>query len=264
MQKKTPKVSLVGAGPGDPDLLTIKAWKALQNADVVLYDALASEELLALAPAHVPKIYVGKRAGQHSYQQDEINFLLAKAAKEYGHAVRLKGGDPFVFGRGYEEFSYLRKMRIAVEIIPGVSSCTSLTSLQGVPLTSRGFSQGFWVITGTTKAGKLSEDMYLAAQSDATVVVLMGMRKLAQISTLFAAQGKGHIPAMVIQSGSTPEEKVALGTVDTIVDEVAAKGIGTPGIIVIGKVAALHAAYPTPIVSIRQFANLHKTASSSF
>lgn len=261
MTKKNTRVSLVGAGPGDPELLTIKGWKALQSADVVLYDALASTELLEIAPSHVPKIYVGKRAGQHSFTQEEINYKLAQAAQKYGHAVRLKGGDPFIFGRGYEEYNYLRRMNIPVEVVPGLSSSTSLASLQGVPLTSRGFSEGFWVITGTTKSGKLSEDIYLAAQSTATVVILMGIRKLAQIATLFSAQGKGHIPAMVVQSGSTPDEKLALGTVDTIVDEVAAKGIGTPGIIVIGKVAALHEQYPTPVLSIN---HLKRVANGSF
>lgn len=231
---------MVGAGPGDPELLTLKGLYALQKADVVLYDALASNALLDFAPAESLKVYVGKRAGKHSLRQEEIDFLLVQFAMSHGNVVRLKGGDPFVFGRGYEELDCARAFGIPVDIVPGISSSISVPALQGVPLTSRGVSESFWVLTGTTKSGKLSDDIRLAAQSTATLVILMGIRKLPQIMDLLAQNGKGDLPAMVIQNGSKPNENKAIGTVNTIVELAKEKEIGTPGIIVVGEVVGLH------------------------
>ena len=242
--RKKPSITLVGAGPGDPELITIKALKALENADVVLYDALSNPVLLDFAPKSAELVFVGKRSGEKSLKQSEINQLMVKYAYAFGHVVRLKGGDPLIFGRGYEEMEYARLFGIEPQVVPGISSSTSLAALQGVPLTSRGFSEGFWVITGTTKAEKLSIDIELAAQSNSTVVILMGIKKLPEIVRQFQAHNKGHIPAMVVQSGSLPEEKVALGTVNTIFEKVVEQGIGTPGIIVIGETVGLHQEYP--------------------
>jgi len=237
--KNHPKITLVGAGPGDPELITLKGIRALQQADVLLYDALANNELLDFAPAKSLKIYVGKRAGKHSLRQEEINELLVQSALEFGHAVRLKGGDPFVFGRGYEEVEYAREFGIPTEIVPGISSAVAVPSAVGVPLTHRNSSESFWVLTGTTKDEQLSEDLRLAAKSSATLVILMGVQKLRQIADLLCENGKADLPAMVVQHGTTPMERSVVGSVATIADLAEQAKIGTPGIIVIGEVVGL-------------------------
>jgi uroporphyrin-III C-methyltransferase len=231
-----PKVTLVGAGPGDPDLLTLKGAKALATADVVLYDALANEELLGYAPKKALRLFVGKRKGFHAYTQEQINQLIVDNALTYGHVVRLKGGDPFVFGRGSEEIEYAESFGIPTIVIPGISSAFAVPAYQGIPLTKRGVSESFWVITGTTSARELSNDVSLAAQSSATVVVLMGMSKLDQIVTIYQNQSRGETPVAIIQNGTTPEEKIGVGTINTIQDIVVEKQLSSPAIIVIGNV----------------------------
>lgn len=238
-----PKITLVGAGPGDPELITLKGIKALRSAEVVLYDALANQELLDFTSPESLKVYVGKRAGKHSLKQEEINLLLVQFAFSNGHVVRLKGGDPFVFGRGYEELEFARSFGIEAEVVPGISSAIAVPGLQGVPLTHRETSESFWVLTGTTRDEQLSEDLRLAAQSSATLVILMGIQKLREIATLLFQYGKAEVPAMVVQHGSTTKERVAIGTVATIADIVEEKGISTPGIIVIGEVVGLHKSF---------------------
>lgn len=237
---KTPRVTLVGAGPGDADLITLKGLKALQQADVVLYDALVNDELLEYAPADAVKVFVGKRSGDHSYSQEAVNKLMVDYAFNYGHVVRLKGGDPFVFGRGFEELEYAAQHNLPVTVVPGISSSISVPGLQNVPVTHRGLSESFWVVTGTTADGALSADLIAAAQSNATVVVLMGIKKLPQIVEVFKAAGKQNLPAMAIQNGSTSNEKVAVATVDSIVDTVNREGIGAPALLVFGEVVSLH------------------------
>ena len=234
-----PHISLVGAGPGDPELLTLRGLRALQTADVVLYDALVDERLLAHVPPDAPRIYVGKRAALHHRTQDQINRLLVRKAYEYGHAVRLKGGDPYVFGRGHEELEYAQQIGIRVTVVPGVSSCISVPELAGVPVTRRGVSESFWVMTATTRDGSLSRDIADAARSRATAVILMGVRRLGAIAEVFARAGRGETPAMVIQSGSLPEERRVVGTVADIAERAAAAEIGAPGIILIGDVVSL-------------------------
>lgn len=238
------KVSIVGAGPGDAELITVKGLKAIQTADVILYDALANNELLDFAPENALKIFVGKRAARHYKTQDQINLLMVQYALSYGHVVRLKGGDPFVFGRAQEEIEFLHSFDIPTEVVPGISSSIGLATLQGVPLTTRHVSEGFWVITGTTQSGQLSKDIELAAQSTATVVILMGIRKLQQIAALFQDHGRHHTPVMIIQNGSKPSEKVVLGTVNNIVDIAKIHKIGTPGIIVLGETVRFHKDWP--------------------
>lgn len=240
---KEPRITLVGAGPGDADLITIKGLKALNAADVVLYDALINEELLAFAPEHAIKVYVGKRSGDHSHSQEAINQLMVDYALNYGHVVRLKGGDPFVFGRGYEELDHAASYSIKAEVIPGISSSIGVPGLQQIPVTHRGMSESFWVVTGTTTDGTISADIYDAAKSRATVVILMGLHKLEQITEIFKAEGKDRLPAAVIQSGSTDNEKVAIGTVNTIVEIVQEKKISSPALIVFGDVVSLHPSF---------------------
>src|SRR5262249_35088791 len=155
-------LTLVGAGPGDPELITLKGLNALKSADVILYDALIHPALLDNAKQDAIKINVGKRAGNHGCDQDEINRLIVFYASKHGHVVRLKGGDPFVFGRGYEEIEYAEKSGISTSVIPGLSSSTSLTGLQKIPLTHRGLTESFYVLTGTTSSHQLSKDIAVA------------------------------------------------------------------------------------------------------
>lgn len=237
---KQARITLVGAGPGDAELITIKGIKALQTADVVLYDALVNDEILDFAPAAAVKVYVGKRSGDHSFSQDSINKLMVDYALNYGHVVRLKGGDPFVFGRGHEELEHAAGYNIPTQVIPGISSSIGVPGLQGIPVTHRGLSESFWVVTGTTSDGKISQDIYQAAKTKATIVVLMGIHKLAQIAAIFKAEGKGNLPVAVIQSGTTVNEKLAIGVVDTIVDLTKEQGISSPALIVLGEVVSLH------------------------
>ncbi len=236
--KKQPRLTLAGAGPGDPELISVKGLNALKQADVILYDALISPELLSHAP-NALTLYVGKRAGYHEKTQDEINQLIVDYALQYGHVVRLKGGDPFVFGRGHEEIEYAEKFGIATTVIPGISSATAAAGLHKIPLTRRGLNESFWVITGATSDGRISDDIKLAAQSNATVVILMGLGKLNEIVQTFQDAGKSALPVAVIQNGSLPDEKIAFGTIDTIGSEVKAKGLKAPAIIVIGEVVRL-------------------------
>ena len=237
---KEPRITLVGAGPGDAELITIKGLIALQSADVVLYDALVNEDLLQFAPAHATKVYVGKRSGDHSYSQEAVNKLMVDYALNYGHVVRLKGGDPFVFGRGYEELDHAASYSIPAQVIPGISSSIGVPGLQHIPVTHRGISESFWVVTGTTASGALSNDVYYAARTKATVVVLMGLHPLAEIVAVYQNEGKGNLPVAVIQSGSTKDEKVAIGIVNTITEVVEENKIKAPALIVLGEVVSLH------------------------
>ena len=251
---KEPRITLVGAGPGDPELITMRGANALKSADVVLYDALVDEGILDYASPEAIKVYVGKRSGEHSYAQDAINKLMVDYAINYGHVVRLKGGDPFVFGRGYEELDFAAGYSIPVTVIPGLSSSISVPGLQQIPVTHRGLSESFWVVTGTTTSGKISNDLYEAARSKATVVVLMGLGKLKEIVKLFQNEGKGQLPVAAIQSGSTENEKLAIGIVDTIVEVVVEKGIEAPALLVFGEVVSLHPSFQP----IREFFNALK------
>jgi len=237
---REPRITLVGAGPGDPELITMKGANALKDADVVLYDALVNEKVLDYAPADSIKVYVGKRSGEHSYSQEAVNQLMVDYALNYGHVVRLKGGDPFVFGRGYEEVNFAAGYSINAKVIPGLSSSISVPGLQQIPVTHRGLSESFWVVTGTTASGAISNDLYEAARTKATVVVLMGLNKLKDIVKLYKQEGKSNLPVAVIQNGSTEHEKVAVGLVHTIEELVIEKRIKAPAILVFGEVVSLH------------------------
>lgn len=233
------KLTLVGAGPGDPDLITLKGIKALKKAKVVLYDSLAHPSLLDYCPADCIKILVGKRFGKTSCGQEDINNLIVEYANQYGDVVRLKGGDSFIFGRGYEEIIFAAQHGIEAEIIPGISSSYAVPALAGIPLTSRGISESFWVITGTTKSHALSNDLNLAAQSTATVVILMGLHKLDEIVGIYAGIGKIDEPIAIIQNGTLENQKVVTGKISNIQPLAKISEIASPAIIVIGQVAAL-------------------------
>ncbi|MFY0630447.1 MAG: uroporphyrinogen-III C-methyltransferase [Flavobacteriaceae bacterium] len=235
MQNKKPEVTLVGAGPGDPDLITVKGAKALAKADVVMYDALANDDLLGYAPK-AKKVFVGKRKGYKRYSQERINELIVENAFNYGHVVRLKGGDPFVFGRGSEEIDYVDSFGIPIEIISGISSSVSVPANLGIAVTQRNVSRSFWVLTGTNSNNELAKDVHLAAKSSATIVILMGMGKLSEIVKLFQKEEKGDVPIAIIQNGTLPNEKLGIGVVDTIEEEVSLKNLSSPAIIIIGEV----------------------------
>jgi uroporphyrin-III C-methyltransferase len=236
MNIKTPKLTVVGAGPGDVELITLKAIKAIESADVILYDALINEELLNYASKDAEIIFVGKRKGCYAFQQEQINELIVAKAHEKGHVVRLKGGDPFIFGRGAEEIDYVQPFGLETFVVPGISSAIAVPAYQGIPLTKRGASESFWVITGTTKNHQLSEDVAIAAKSTATVIILMGMGKLDEIVRIFSEENKQDTAVAIIQDGTTENEKVGFGTISTICKVVEEKQLTNPAIIVIGDV----------------------------
>ena len=234
------KVYIVGAGPGAIDLITVRALRVVQKADVILYDALVNEDLLGEAKSGAKKIYVGKRFNNHAYSQEDINKMLVSNAKEHQIVVRLKGGDPFVFGRGGEEVSYVREQGVEVEVIPGISSALAVPALQGIPLTQRNVNESFWVITGTTSDGEISRDIELAAMSTATLVVLMGLRNLSLIIEEVLRLRHKYTPIAIIQNGSLSNQTIYTETISNyknLIDKIDYK---SPGIIVIGDVVAEH------------------------
>ena len=233
-----PELYVVGAGPGDPELLTLKAYRILQTADVILYDNLANQELLALAPAACECLYVGKKPYGEYTPQEVIHQLILDKARERGRVVRLKGGDPFIFGRGFEEMLFARAHGLAAHYIPGISSMQAV-GFEDIPLTHRQVSEGFWVLTGTKKDGSLSADLRLAMQSNSTVVIYMGMKALSRIVATYEAEGRGHTPAAVVMHASLPQRKSVAGPVRDLLALVAAAGITYPALIFIGDVVGV-------------------------
>jgi uroporphyrin-III C-methyltransferase/precorrin-2 dehydrogenase/sirohydrochlorin ferrochelatase len=233
-------VSLVGAGPGDPELLTRKAARRLAEADLVVYDALVAVETLALAP-HGRRIYVGKRAGRPAVRQEFINALLIRAARSGQRVVRLKGGDPFVFGRGGEEALALTAAGIPVEIVPGVSSAVAAAALAGIPVTHRGVARGFVVVSGHAEEAYRPILESLAPQC-ATVVVMMGLGHMQQIGALLVERGwKPDTPAAVLLSASTGGAETRATTLAQIARGLDLSDVDGPGTIVVGDVVRLAA-----------------------
>ena len=253
--KPSPSVKIVGAGPGDADLLTIKAFKAIKNAKVILYDALIAQDILDYAPSSAELIYVGKRAANHSYTQEAINQLIVDYAYNYGDVVRLKGGDPYIFGRGHEEYDYVSSFGIEVEVIPGISSAIAVPELSNIPLTKRGISESFWVLTATDKTGGLSKDIQDAVKTNATIVVLMGVGKLDKIVDLYQQNGRGKLPVAIIQNGSLSNSKTVVGNIDSIINSVKNEKVGTPAIIVIGEVVLAQSEQLLEIVNTSSYGN---------
>jgi len=249
-----PQLTVVGAGPGDLDLITLKGIKALRSADVVLYDALVNESMLTnyAAPGALC-IFVGKRRRHKAFSQEDINELIVDYAKKRGHVVRLKGGDPFVFGRGLEELQYAQDHGVEVSYIPGVSSAIAAAGAAGIAVSLRGASRGFWVLTATTDTGALNPDILEAAQTSATVVILMGLAKLPEIAAAFAAAGKTTLPVAVIQNATLPQQQSVVGTVADIVQQVAANEIGSPAVIILGEVVRHQLSFETALTSIQSF-----------
>ena len=236
-----PKVYLIGAGPGDPDLLTVKAARLLRTAEAVVYDRLVGEGVMDLVSAGAARVYVGKEPGRHHMKQDEINELLYRTARPGRMVVRLKGGDPFVFGRGSEEALYLRERGVAVEIVPGITAASGCCSAIGVPLTHRGYATGFRIITGHCRADRpLDYDWGCLADPKTTLVVYMGFSNLPEIAHQLMAYGlPGSTPAAAVANGTLPEQEIVRGTLANLPDRLEIAALPSPVMIVIGKVVAL-------------------------
>lgn len=233
--KENPHISLVGAGPGDVELISVKGLNRLKKANVVLYDALVNEELLTYAPT-AKKIFVGKRKGFKAYEQEQINQLMVDSANKFGHVVRLKGGDSFVFGRGMEEILFARQHQIPTEVIPGISSSISVPALAQIPVTHRGLSNSFMVLSATLADGSLNPELKKASGLDATIVILMGLSQVEKIAEVF--REKSGLPAAIIYNGSLPDQETIVGTVGTISELHRQADMKGPGVIVIGEVVA--------------------------
>ena len=233
------KVYLTGAGPGDIELLTIKALRVIKEADVIIYDRLANPDILHEAKSGCEFVYVGKEDGRHIVPQDDINEVIYQNALKHENVVRLKGGDPFVFGRGGEEALYLRERGIAFDVIPGITSAISAPAYAGIPVTHRGVSVSFRVVTGhESPSKKESQIPWETFKTDDTIVFLMGLHNLPKISKKLMEIGKPKdYPCAVISKGTTKEQSVVVGTLENIVAKT--KDVPTPALIVVGRVVEL-------------------------
>jgi uroporphyrin-III C-methyltransferase len=237
------KVYLVGAGPGDPGLMTIKGKALLECADVVIYDALVSAKILAMINPQAERIDAGKRMGRHSLLQEETTKLLIEKAQTHAIVVRLKGGDPFVFGRGGEEMEDLVHAGVSVEVIPGITSGIAAPAYAGIPLTHRNYSSTVTFVTGHESAGKYRPEInwQAIAQGSETIVIYMGVHNLAQIvPQLLTAGLAANTPVALVRWGTRPEQEELIGTLETIVEQVEKTQFSAPAIAVIGSVVNLH------------------------
>jgi uroporphyrin-III C-methyltransferase len=233
-------VALVGAGPGDPELLTIKALKAIESADLILFDNLVSAEIRALFPRHTKAIYVGKKKADHCIPQEQLNLFMVDKAKQGFNICRLKGGDPFVFGRGSEEQLVLHAHGIRTVVVPGITAASGCTAYAGIPLTHRGLSTGCTFITGHLKDGKLDLNWPQLANLNHTLVFYMGLGKLTEISEQLIAHGLAeNTPAALIENGSTPQQREFIGSVATLPIIAIEQQLQSPSLIVIGAVVSL-------------------------
>lgn len=237
------KVILVGAGPGDPDLLTVQAARVITQADVVVYDRLVSDEILAMIPEGAAKINVGKQAGHHPVPQHEINSLLVKLARSGRLVVRLKGGDPFIFGRGSEEAAVLAKAGIAYEVVPGITSAQGCAARARVPLTHRGLATGVRYVTGHCRAnGPLELDWRGLADPQTTLVVYMGLANAEEIARSLMQQGApAHTPCLAVCQGTTPRERRVYASLATLPQAAREANFDGPVLFIIGRVAAFAA-----------------------
>lgn len=236
----TGRVYIIGAGPGDPGLFTMRGLQRLQASDMILYDHLVSAEILGFARADAERLYVGKIPGHHTHLQEEINQLLVEKAKEGYTVARLKGGDPFVFGRGAEEAELLAEHGISFEIVPGVTSAIAGPAYAGIPLTHRDYASGFHVVTGHECATSTTVPWSLLASSNQTLVILMGIRHLREITRRLINHGRSaDTPAAIIGLGTTTDQTLALGTLGNISEVADSEGICPPATIVIGDVVRL-------------------------
>lgn len=235
------RISLVGAGPGDPELLTLKAARRLAEADVVVFDNLVGEGVLALIPDAVQRIYVGKESSRHTLPQDEITALLITLARRGQRVVRLKGGDPFVFGRGGEELAAIVEAGIAVEVIPGITAALGASAGTGIPLTHRDCAQSCLFVTGHRKDGSLDLDWPALARPAQTVVIYMGIGALADIAQQLVAHGlPAATPVALVRHATRADQQTVVGTLADIAEVAVRRRVRPPALIVIGDVVALY------------------------
>ncbi|MBT4933026.1 MAG: uroporphyrinogen-III C-methyltransferase [Rhodospirillaceae bacterium] len=241
MAEKTGKVFLVGAGPGDPELLTVKALNALKKADVIVYDRLVSQQILDLIGPGIARIFVGKAASNHHLAQEDINALLVKLAHSNHMVVRLKGGDPFIFGRGSEEAEYLAHRGVAFEVVPGVTAASGISAALGIPLTHRGLSTGVRFVTGHARAGEsLDLDWKSLACEQTTLVFYMGLSNLPDISSNLIAQGlPSDTPAAAISKGTVDGQRQCISTLAGLPMMVDDLDLPSPVLVIVGKVVSL-------------------------
>jgi uroporphyrin-III C-methyltransferase/precorrin-2 dehydrogenase/sirohydrochlorin ferrochelatase len=233
-------VYLVGTGPGDPDLLTFRALRLMQQADVVLYDRLIGDGILNLVRRDARRIYVGKMKEDHTVAQEDISEMLVRLAREGKRVLRLKGGDPFVFGRGGEEISTLAENGVAFQVIPGVTAANGCSTYAGIPLTHRDHAQGYVVVTGHEKDGELNLNWDSLLQPRQTVVIYMGLTSLATITEGFLKHGADPTtPAAVIENGTREGQRVITGTLESLAERSAEAVIESPALIIIGSVVTL-------------------------
>lgn len=234
-------VYLVGAGPGDPELLTLRGARLVQGADAVVYDNLVSPAIVSLAPAAAQRIYVGKKAADHTLPQDEINQLLVRLAGEGKRVVRLKGGDPFIFGRGGEEMEVLVSAGVTVEVVPGVTAAAGIAAYAGIPLTHRDHAQSVVFTTGFLKDGALDLDWTMLARAGQTLVIYMGISRLSEICSQLVAHGlPSTTPAGVIERGTTDAQRVVAADLATLSERVHEAGIRPPALTIVGGVVSLY------------------------
>lgn len=236
----TGEVYLVGAGPGDPDLLTFKALRLMQQADVVLYDRLVASEIVDMCRRDADRIYVGKAASNHSLSQEKINQKLVALAQEGKRVLRLKGGDPFIFGRGGEEIEELAQNGIPFQVVPGITSASGCSSYAGIPLTHRDYAQSVRFVTGHPKDGNLDLPWSELVSTTQTVVFYMGLGTLPVIASQLVRNGRAaETPVAVIERGTTAQQRVILGTLDDIAKRIMDEQVESPSLIIVGEVVAL-------------------------
>lgn len=232
-------VSLVGAGPGDPELITVRGAEILRAADVIVYDRLVSPRLLDLAPPHAERVYAGKEPGRSALPQDEINRLLVDRARDGRSVVRLKGGDPFVFGRGGEEALACGRAGVPLEVVPGVTSAIAAPASAGIPLTHRGLASSFAVVTATAAHGDTADLRRVATAVDTLVVVMSAGRLDETCAELIVGGRPPDEPAAIVQWATTPDQRTVVATLVTLPDLAHAAAIGPPATVVVGPVVAL-------------------------
>jgi uroporphyrin-III C-methyltransferase/precorrin-2 dehydrogenase/sirohydrochlorin ferrochelatase len=233
-------VYLVGTGPGDPELLTVKALRLIGEAEVVLYDNLVSEEILALVPAAAERIYVGKRRSDHAMRQEAINELLVTLARRGKRVVRLKAGDPFVFGRGGEEIETLGASGVRFEVVPGITAALGAAAYAGIPLTHRDYAQSCVFVTGNTQDGALNVDWAAIVRPRQTVVIYMGFQNLDELCRELVAHGlPPATPAAMIQQATTSAQRVVSADLASLADRAHAAGLRPPTLIIVGEVVRL-------------------------